>query len=35
MIFNAIMYHMCSKNIRPSKHEYLPPFPVELHKNAN
>ena len=26
---------MCSKNTLPSKHEYLPPFPVKLHKNDN
>jgi len=30
-----IMYHLCSKNTIPSKHKYIQPFPVKLHKNIN
>jgi len=28
-----VMYHWCSKNTIPSKHKYIQPFPVKLHKN--
>jgi len=29
------MYHFCSKNIIPSRHKHIQPFPVKSHKNAN
>ena len=29
-----VMYHLCLKNMIPSKHCYIKPFPFKLHKNA-
>ena len=29
-----VIYHLCSKSTIPSKHQYIHPFPVKLHKNA-
>jgi len=30
-----VMYHLCSVNTTPSKHKYIQPFPVKLHKNVD
>ena len=32
--FMQVMYHLCSKNTIPLKHQYTQPFPVKLHENA-